>query len=208
MPAKEPKKEPLRDKEEGRSRSQEKGFHGSVHCVKLCILWWLNKQKKLHSVFFCLSLAIIVYRLPWTWKCSKLLMKSIHAGLNAVAAILAIISLVAAFDFHNTLQIPNMYSLHSWVGLIVVILYMLQVSVLYIYEQDIKNNSDTVDVFYTLIVCWKLSSHSTTLCFTCLHYKFFPLRGHGNCSIHNLWTWMRNFKYGHTYVGKLPLYNI
>lgn len=53
-------------------------------------------------------------------------MKSIHAGLNAVAAILAIISVVAAFDFHNTLQIPNMYSLHSWVGLIVVILYMLQ----------------------------------------------------------------------------------
>ncbi|XP_015979366.2 cytochrome b reductase 1 [Rousettus aegyptiacus] len=75
---------------------------------------------------FIQGIAIIVYRLPWTWKCSKLLMKSIHAGLNTVAAILAIISLVAAFDFHNTLQIPNMYSLHSWVGLIVVILYMLQ----------------------------------------------------------------------------------
>ncbi|XP_039711200.1 plasma membrane ascorbate-dependent reductase CYBRD1 [Pteropus medius] len=75
---------------------------------------------------FIQGIAIIVYRLPWTWKCSKLLMKSIHAGLNTVAAILAIISLVAAFDFHNTLQIRNMYSLHSWVGLIVVILYFLQ----------------------------------------------------------------------------------
>lgn len=166
------------------------------------------KKKKLHSVSFCLSLAIIVYRLPWTWKCSKLLMKSIHAGLNTVAAILAIISLVAAFDFHNTLQIRNMYSLHSWVGLIVVILYFLQVSVLYIYEQDVKNNSDTVDVFYMLIVRWKLSSHSTTPCFTCLHFKYFPLRGHGNCSIHSLQTWMWDFKYGHTYVGKLLLHNI
>ncbi|KAK1336893.1 hypothetical protein QTO34_002929 [Cnephaeus nilssonii] len=71
-------------------------------------------------------LPIIVYRLPWTWKCSKLLMKSIHAGLNFVAAILAIISLVAVFDFHNTLNIPNMYSLHSWIGLTAVILYVLQ----------------------------------------------------------------------------------
>ncbi|XP_036900363.1 cytochrome b reductase 1 [Sturnira hondurensis] len=75
---------------------------------------------------FIQGIAITVYRLPWTWKCSKLLMKSIHAGLNAVAATLAIISVVAAFDFHNTLKIPNMYSLHSWVGLAVVILYMLQ----------------------------------------------------------------------------------
>ncbi|XP_016059353.1 PREDICTED: cytochrome b reductase 1 [Miniopterus natalensis] len=75
---------------------------------------------------FIQGIAIIVYRLPWTWKCSKLLMKSIHAGLNAVAAILAIISLVAVFDFHNTLNIPNMYSLHSWIGLSVVIFYILQ----------------------------------------------------------------------------------
>ncbi|XP_019314992.1 plasma membrane ascorbate-dependent reductase CYBRD1 [Panthera pardus] len=75
---------------------------------------------------FIQGIAIIVYRLPWTWKCSKLLMKSIHAGLHAVAAILAIISLVAVFDFHNAKNIPNMYSLHSWVGLTVVILYILQ----------------------------------------------------------------------------------
>ncbi|KAM5265179.1 plasma membrane ascorbate-dependent reductase CYBRD1 isoform 2-T2 [Hipposideros larvatus] len=78
---------------------------------------------------FIQGIAIIVYRLPWTWKCSKLLMKSIHAGLNTVAAILAIISLVAVFDFHNASHIPNMYSLHSWVGMIAVILYISQVSV-------------------------------------------------------------------------------
>jgi len=75
---------------------------------------------------FIQGIAIIVYRLPWTWKCSKLLMKSIHAGLHTVAAILVIIALVSVFDFHNALSIPNMYSLHSWVGLTVVILYILQ----------------------------------------------------------------------------------
>ncbi|KAM9663533.1 plasma membrane ascorbate-dependent reductase CYBRD1 [Trichechus inunguis] len=75
---------------------------------------------------FIQGIAIIVYRLPWTWKCSKLLMKSIHAGLHSVAAILAIIALVAVFDFHNAGNIPNMYSLHSWIGLIAVILYFLQ----------------------------------------------------------------------------------
>ncbi|XP_044274061.1 plasma membrane ascorbate-dependent reductase CYBRD1 [Varanus komodoensis] len=75
---------------------------------------------------FVQGIAIIVYRLPWTWKCSKLLMKLIHAGLNTIALMLAIISLVAVFDFHNAKKIPNMYSLHSWIGLTAVILYALQ----------------------------------------------------------------------------------
>ncbi|XP_012506228.1 PREDICTED: cytochrome b reductase 1 isoform X1 [Propithecus coquereli] len=75
---------------------------------------------------FIQGIAIIVYRLPWTWKCSKLLMKSIHAGLNAVAAILAIISLVAVFENRNFSNKTHLYSLHGWIGLTVVILYVLQ----------------------------------------------------------------------------------
>ncbi|XP_026231412.1 cytochrome b reductase 1 [Anabas testudineus] len=75
---------------------------------------------------FLQGIAIIVYRLPWTWKCSKLMMKFIHAGLNLLAFIFAVISLVAVFDFHNAAKIPNMYSLHSWLGLVAVILYCLQ----------------------------------------------------------------------------------
>ena len=55
-------------------------------------------------------------------------MKFIHAGLNLLAFILAVISMVAVFDFHNAAKIPNMYSLHSWVGLAAVILYGLQVN--------------------------------------------------------------------------------
>ncbi|XP_028250405.1 plasma membrane ascorbate-dependent reductase CYBRD1 [Parambassis ranga] len=75
---------------------------------------------------FLQGTAIIVYRLPWTWQCSKLTMKFVHAGLNLSAFILAVVALVAAFDFHNSKNIPNMYSLHSWLGLIAVILYSLQ----------------------------------------------------------------------------------
>ncbi|KPP75760.1 hypothetical protein Z043_104963 [Scleropages formosus] len=75
---------------------------------------------------FIQGIAIAVYRLPWTWKCSKIMMKFIHAGLNTLAFIMAVISLVAVFDFHNAQNIPNMYSLHSWVGLASVILYGLQ----------------------------------------------------------------------------------
>ncbi|KAJ7415568.1 hypothetical protein WISP_77624 [Willisornis vidua] len=70
--------------------------------------------------------SILPPRLPWTWKCSKLLMKFIHAGLNTIALILAIVSMVAVFEFHNAKNIPNMYSLHSWIGLAAVVFYSLQ----------------------------------------------------------------------------------
>ncbi|XP_070694617.1 plasma membrane ascorbate-dependent reductase CYBRD1 [Pempheris klunzingeri] len=75
---------------------------------------------------FLQGMAIIVYRLPWTWQFSKLTMKFIHAGLNLLAFILAVIATVAVFDFHNAAKIPNMYSLHSWLGLTAVTLYCLQ----------------------------------------------------------------------------------
>lgn len=58
------------------------------------------------------------------------MMKFIHAGLHTVAFVLAVISLVAVFDFHNYKSIPNMYSLHSWIGLMGVVFYTLQVGTL------------------------------------------------------------------------------
>lgn len=78
---------------------------------------------------FLQGIAIIIFRLPWTWACNKLVMKWIHASLHLSAFALAVVSTIAVFDFHNGANIPNMYSLHSWLGLAAVILYCLQIVV-------------------------------------------------------------------------------
>ncbi|KAL6100810.1 cybrd1 [Pungitius sinensis] len=75
---------------------------------------------------FLQGLAIVVYRIPWTWRFSKLTMKFVHAGLHLLAFIFAAIAMAAVFDFHNAAGIPNMYSLHSWLGLVALTLFCLQ----------------------------------------------------------------------------------
>ncbi|XP_041054291.1 cytochrome b ascorbate-dependent protein 3 [Carcharodon carcharias] len=70
--------------------------------------------------------AILVYRLPFTWSSNKLILKSVHATLNLGALFFAVIGLLAAFGFHNKMHIPNLYSMHSWVGFAAVILFGLQ----------------------------------------------------------------------------------
>uniref|UniRef100_A0A3B4AA27 Plasma membrane ascorbate-dependent reductase CYBRD1 n=1 Tax=Periophthalmus magnuspinnatus TaxID=409849 RepID=A0A3B4AA27_9GOBI len=81
------------------------------------------------GLIFLQGTAIIIFRLPWTWACNKQVMKWIHACLHLLAFTLTVISTVAVFDFHNTAKIPNMYSLHSWLGIAAVILYCLQIVV-------------------------------------------------------------------------------
>ncbi|XP_007885611.1 lysosomal membrane ascorbate-dependent ferrireductase CYB561A3 isoform X2 [Callorhinchus milii] len=70
--------------------------------------------------------AVLVYRLPFTQSSHKLLVKLAHATLNLLVLSLAVTGLVAVFEFHNKNQIPNLYSIHSWVGLSVVILFCFQ----------------------------------------------------------------------------------
>ncbi|PIA49492.1 hypothetical protein AQUCO_01300353v1 [Aquilegia coerulea] len=67
--------------------------------------------------------AIISYKaLPW----SKAVKKQIHLVLHAIALILGIIGIYAAFKFHNESNIANLYSLHSWIGLGTIVLYGVQ----------------------------------------------------------------------------------
>ena len=72
--------------------------------------------------FFSAALVYRVFR-----KTEKIYTKLIHMSLQAVVMIMVVVGLVTVFDFHNAQKIPNMYSLHSWIGLSSVILFFLQV---------------------------------------------------------------------------------
>ncbi|CAO2838861.1 unnamed protein product [Amaranthus hypochondriacus] len=52
--------------------------------------------------------------------------KIIHLVLHAIALILGIIGVWAAFKFHNESGILNLYSLHSWLGIGTISLYGIQ----------------------------------------------------------------------------------
>ncbi|OWM79530.1 hypothetical protein CDL15_Pgr022942 [Punica granatum] len=67
--------------------------------------------------------AIIAYKsLPLRKEVKKL----IHLVLHAIALILGIIGINAAFRYHNESSIANLYSLHSWLGIGVIVLYGIQ----------------------------------------------------------------------------------
>ena len=61
----------------------------------------------------------------------KFKLKLAHAAIMILVFILSVIALIAVFDFHNLKQIPNMYSLHSWMGILTLILFSFQVSRFY-----------------------------------------------------------------------------
>ena len=59
---------------------------------------------------------------------NKMVVKLIHMTIQMLAFIVAVFGLKAVFDFHNHNNIPNMYSLHSWLGISVAVLFTLQVN--------------------------------------------------------------------------------
>ncbi|KAL3320761.1 hypothetical protein Ciccas_000551 [Cichlidogyrus casuarinus] len=83
-----------------------------------------------HPFFMILSLvffygdAILLYRVCRRYR--KWPVKVAHAIVNFSALIFAIIGVTAAFTSHNLNKIPNLYSLHSWIGLLTFLLFISQ----------------------------------------------------------------------------------
>ncbi|GFZ15331.1 cytochrome b561/ferric reductase transmembrane protein family [Actinidia rufa] len=115
------------------------GVAGLVMVLVWCIhfrggLAWESSDKSLifniHPVLILIGLIIIggeaiiiSYKaLPLKKEVKKL----IHLVLHAIALILGIVGIYAAFKYHNESSIANLYSLHSWIGIGVIVLYGIQ----------------------------------------------------------------------------------
>lgn len=78
------------------------------------------------GLIFLYAQSILTYRIARHAK--KKVLKLTHALLHCLAFILSVISLKAVFDSHNYGEppIPNLYTLHSWIGLVTIILFTYQ----------------------------------------------------------------------------------
>ncbi|XP_028989482.1 lysosomal membrane ascorbate-dependent ferrireductase CYB561A3 isoform X2 [Betta splendens] len=72
------------------------------------------------------GIAAVMYRIPLTWGQNKLPWKLLHAVLMLIALVLSVVGLCAVFDYHNAKNIPNVYSLHSWIGIVATALFAMQ----------------------------------------------------------------------------------
>ena len=67
---------------------------------------------------------MLVYRLlPGPKKVQKI----VHATVHGTALLLGVVGVYAAFKYHNESGIANLYSLHSWFGMITIVLFGIQV---------------------------------------------------------------------------------
>jgi len=76
------------------------------------------------GMIFLYGDAILAYRVFKNEK--KIIIKILHAVMQLAAIGFAITALVAVFSSHNDGGFPNMYSIHSWIGLTTVIMFCLQ----------------------------------------------------------------------------------
>lgn len=96
-------------------------FSNKYYCKQV------HDHLQMNNCYFLLFLAILIYR-AFRYS-SKKSLKVTHACIHGGAFIFTAYALLAAFDSHNynVPPIANLYSLHSWIGILAVILFAFQV---------------------------------------------------------------------------------
>ncbi|CAK6438093.1 unnamed protein product [Pipistrellus nathusii] len=94
------------------------------------IAWESDLQFNVHPLCMVLGLvflqadALLVYRVFRNE--AKRTTKILHGLLHGCAFVMALVGLVAVFDHHRKRGYPDLYSLHSWCGLLAFVLYVVQ----------------------------------------------------------------------------------
>ncbi|XP_069337699.1 transmembrane ascorbate-dependent reductase CYB561 [Eulemur rufifrons] len=94
------------------------------------IAWESALQFNVHPLCMVIGLvflqgdALLVYRVFRNE--AKRTTKVLHGVLHVFAFIIALVGLVAVFDYHKKKGYPDLYSLHSWCGILVFVLYFVQ----------------------------------------------------------------------------------
>jgi len=92
-----------------------------------------GKEFNFHPVFMTIGLVFlygngaIAYRVFRSQ--DKFQVKLLHGCIHTGAFIFAVVGMVNVFNFHNKQKIPNMYSMHSWIGMATLVLFACQLVV-------------------------------------------------------------------------------
>ncbi|XP_008010367.2 transmembrane ascorbate-dependent reductase CYB561 isoform X1 [Chlorocebus sabaeus] len=94
------------------------------------IAWESDLQFNAHPLCMVIGLvflqgdALLVYRVFRNE--AKRTTKVLHGLLHVFALVIALVGLVAVFDYHRKKGYADLYSLHSWCGILVFVLYFVQ----------------------------------------------------------------------------------
>ncbi|XP_042466538.1 probable ascorbate-specific transmembrane electron transporter 2 [Zingiber officinale] len=82
-----------------------------------------------HPLVMSLGFILIIGEAIMAYKivpADKMLQKFVHLLLHLIALGLGILGIYAAFKYHNAATLPDMVSLHSWLGMLTICLFGLQ----------------------------------------------------------------------------------